>query len=355
MWIAHVDMDCFFAACEQKYRPELATRPVVIGGGERGVVCTANYLARKLGVSSGMPMSIAKRKARCATFIIPNHGLYAQESQLVMQTLADLGLPYRQVSIDEAYIDISTGVNSNTDAFSFAKRLRKNIFAKTGYTCSVGVGKHEAVAKIASGYTKPHGVTVVYNATNFLAPLPLVKIPGIGQTLCAKFAQRGLYTIGDIVTCNRFVLLDCAGSYTSSLIKIALGCEQETFMPAQKEQSFSVEETLPEDVLGCTELISIIAEHTQSAFNLARAQKRFFQTVTIKLKFSDFSVITRSQKLSTPIQDKEHLWSCVKSLVLSHYQHRPVRLVGVKLSDLHDTNQSTLAGFLENSSIVHCQ
>jgi DNA polymerase IV (DinB-like DNA polymerase) len=335
--ILHVDMDGFFAAVEVRENPDLKGLPVIVGGrippkaeeeateecGERsikGVVSTCSYEARAYGVHSAMALSQAYRLCPDAVFLPVNMTLYKQASAAIMSILRTYAAKFEQVSIDEAYLDISTRVHGWDEARAYAQAIKKEIREQEGLTCSVGVAPNKIIAKIASDFVKPDGLTVVEkeHARAFLAPLPAKKIPGVGPKTAEILKQRGIETIQQLARCDVQELVTQFGKYGWRLHQVARGVDESEVEEKWERKSLSRETTLD--------------EHTSD-------QEGFvFKTVAIKVKFDDFTVHTRAKTFRAIHSDVHTLTKTAKQLMQTAIREKgegkQVRLVGVRASTL---------------------
>jgi len=332
--IAHVDMDCFFAACEEKYDPTLKGKPVMIGAlpsDIRGVLATANYEARKFGVHSAMPVSIAYRKCPTGVFLRPTFRRYKEESEKVMSVLREHSSLLVQVSVDEAYLDISYECMTDSPR-DVAHEIRKKVLEATGLSCSIGVAESKYVAKIASDFKKPGGVTVVDNMQSFLAPLSTRKMPGIGKVSHRNLQERGINTLGDLAQCDTFFLIEHLGKWAAHFQRIALGNDF-TGIEIRRgiQKSTSRERTFQTDrqVEECEKLIPSLASTLIDDLN-----GKCFRTVSIKVRFSDFSTFTRDLSLHIPRNDAPTIERTALHLLEKMKIEEEIRLFGIRLSTL---------------------
>ncbi|MFO7711542.1 MAG: DNA polymerase IV [Candidatus Woesearchaeota archaeon] len=340
--IAHVDMDCFFCACEIKRNPELSGKPVIVGStGSRGVVSTANYEARKSGVFSATPISIARQKCPEATFLPVDHEFYKQQSLEVMNILDSISDSMQQVSVDEAFLDITSFIREFSDLEEAGKAIQDMIRKKTGLNCSIGISESKTVSKIASDYKKPSGITIVRDMQEFLAPLPIEKIPGIGKVSKARYNSLGIYNIKDLAQKNRFWVIDKLGNSGIHFQDLAWGIDHSIFSK-RVTKSHSREKTMQEDLKETDELLSILMRLSERVHSDTR---KSFRVISIKIRYNDFTTITRDRSLTAPTRALPVLKDKVKALFLENYNEQPVRLLGVKISDLCKDVQSTLHDF----------
>ncbi len=284
--IVHVDMDAFYASVEQRDDPKLRGKPVVVAWrGNRSVVCAASYEARRFGVRSAMPALRAERLCPEAIFVPPDFTRYKAVSRAVreiFQRHTDLIEP---LSLDEAYLDVTRNKMELPTATRVAKRIREQIFAELNLTASAGVAPNKFLAKIASDWKKPNGLFVIqpHEAQSFLLPLPVGRIPGVGQVTERRMKALGIATVGDLCALGPSTLESCFGSYGARLYRLARGIDDSPVVPNRISKSISAEDTFPEDIpLADTESkVRALAEKVwKSSSGNARAAK----TVVLRLK-----------------------------------------------------------------------
>ncbi|MFT4303936.1 MAG: DNA polymerase IV [Candidatus Woesearchaeota archaeon] len=334
--IAHIDMDCFFAACEEKYDPSLVGKPVAIGAlpsSNRGVLCTANYEARKYGLKSALPISKAIKLCPNGTYLKPNFILYKNESSNVMFELKKFATFIEQVSIDEAYLDITAFAKRFPNIEDAAKYIQDHIYNTTKLKCSIGVSESRYVAKIASDFKKPYGITVVNDMKSFLAPLEVTKISGIGKKTFEKLKKLNILTIDNLAKYNTFKLIDNFGTWIIGLQELAKGNDKskvnEEYGP---RKSISKEMTFDTDIF-LTNCDNYITE----LINELDMDKYSFKTVSLKVRFSDFNTISRDISLKIPMTSKEIIKNKIQYLLNSlkcTNEETKVRLLGIKVSNL---------------------
>lgn len=319
--ILHIDMDSFFSAIEVNEKPELKGLPVivVVGGGRggegggrrgraaaergrkiRGVVSTCSYEAREYGIYSAMPLSKAYELCPDAIFLPVRMSLYKQVSVRIMEILRNYADKIEQVSIDEAFIDISSRVQNWGEAREYADAIKREIEEKEGLTSSIGIGPNKTIAKIASGFVKPNGLTVVEqeNVQEFLAPLPVKKIPGVGPKTEAILASIGIKTVRQLASCDLQKLVSRFGSkYGWLLHQAANGMDESEVEENLVRKSFSSEKTLAENTLDLAIINQYIDELAESVHGrlLEEGEGLLFKTIAIKVKFDDFSIHTRAK------------------------------------------------------------
>src|SRR5438309_7994453 len=344
--IVHIDMDAFYASVEQRDDPQLRGKPVVVAWrGNRSVVCAASYEARRFGVRSAMPAIRAERLCPGAVFLPPDFPRYravSRQTHEIFKRHTDLIEP---LSLDEAYLDVSENKTGLPTATQVARTIREQIRSELNLTASAGVAPNKFLAKIASDWRKPDGLFVIQpdDVDGFLSPLPVARLPGVGKVTGEKLAQLGIQTVGDLKGLDLQVLEQHFGRYGVRLHELARGIDNSEVVPDRPTQSISVEDTFERDVpLAETEpMIRRLAEHTWAA---SRKESRIARTVVLKLKTSEFKILTRSHTPASPPSSCEELTHIALSLRervgLSPQQR--FRLVGVGLSNFHDPADASL-------------
>jgi DNA polymerase IV len=346
--LAHIDLDAFYAAVEELEDPSLRTKPLVVGGDPkgRGVVATANYVARRFGIHSAMSSAEALRRCPELVVVRPRHSLYRQYSQAVWSTIREVVPRVEQVGIDEGYLDIGSVVTSFARARAVAEAVQTSVRAATSLSSSLGVSTSKVVCKIASDRRKPGGITVVPPGTEagFLAPFPVRTLPGVGPKAEERLVRAGITTIGKVASISdaelRVVL---PGSIGPLLRDRARGIDPRDLELETKRVSISVEETFERDISDRTILH---AEVRRMADELAGHMQRngiSGRTVTAKLRYADFSIRSRSTTLPAPVDEGERIGDLACRLLDRGLRDRPgaLRLVGVGVSGLSDYRQLT--------------
>jgi DNA polymerase IV len=338
--IVHIDMDAFYASVEQRDDPQLRGKPVVVAWrGNRSVVCAASYEARRFGVRSAMPAVRAERLCPNAVFLPPDFPRYRAVSRLVREILKRHTDLIEPLSLDEAYLDVSENKTGLPTATSVARAIRKQIREELKLTASAGVAPNKFLAKIASDWRKPDGLFVIQpeDVDAFLFPLPVGRLPGVGKITEEKLKKLDIQTVGDLRRLGLPLLEDHFGRYGVRLYELARGIDKTEVIPDRPTQSISSEDTFAHDVpLTATEpMIRRLAEKTWAA---SRKEARVARTVVLKLKTSEFKILTRSHTPRTPPCSCEELTGIALSLreriALSPKQR--FRLVGVGLSNFCD-------------------
>jgi len=335
--IVHVDMDAFYASVEQRDNPELRGKPVVVAWkGKRSVVCAASYEARRFGVRSAMPAVTAERLCPEAIFIPPDFVRYKAASSAareIFQQHTDLIEP---LSLDEAYLDVTENKMQLPTATRVAKMIREQIREELNLTASAGVAPNKFLAKIASDWKKPNGLFVIqpHEVQSFLLPLPVGRIPGVGQVTESRMKAVGIATVGDLYALELSTLEDHFGSYGLRLYQLARGIDHNPVVPNRVSKSISAEDTFPEDIpLADTEpKIRLLAE---KVWKSSHANARAAKTVVLKLKTKEFNSLTRSLTLLAPPSSCDELTEIALTL-RERVEMGPkqlFRLVGVGLSN----------------------
>jgi nucleotidyltransferase/DNA polymerase involved in DNA repair len=339
--IFHVDMDAFFAAVEQRERPELRGFPVVVGSppDKRGVVCTASYEARQFGVRSAMPSRTAYRLCPQAVFLPVRRELYCEVSRQIMAIFERLTPVVEPVSIDEAFLDVAGFLVRHPDPPAVAKSLRRRIYEETGLTASVGVATNKFLAKIASDFRKPAGLTVVpadpAEIVTFLAPMSVSKIWGVGRVTAQTLAEAGIHIIAQLQQTPVDRLERLLGARTAAhLHELAFGRDERPVVVSREEKSISNETTFDEDCQDPQVVRQTLLELTEKVGRRLRTAQRLAGTAQIKLRFADFTTITRQQAFKPPICSDRALLDCARQLCDRELGDRAVRLIGFGVTNL---------------------
>lgn len=348
--ILHLDMDSFYASVEMRGRPELRGKPVVIGadpkqGKGRGVVATCSYEARAFGIRSAMPISQAFVLCPHAVFLPPDFPRYVKASSDVMAILKAPGLPFEQVSIDEAFLDVSS-LGTFSAAADLAVQIRDTIFMDLGLTCSIGIAPTKVVAKIASDIHKPNGLTVVEPDTlvSFLAPMPVRKIPGIGKKSESELFEMGIRTIRDLAAFDIQALITRFGRSAIALQEIAAGIDRSEVKEREGVKSVSRETTFEEDTDDEQLITATMDALSEEVCRNLSDESLHCRTVTVKVRYQGF--VTRTKALTLPhyTGDPTAVRRCARSLLRDIFDGRKIRLLGIRLSsfDTCDARQMTL-------------
>lgn len=339
--ILHMDMDAFFASVEQRDSPALKNKPVIISGhSKRSVVSTASYEARKFGIHSAMPVFMAQRLCRDLIIIPGNMEKYKSESGKIMKILAKFSPFVEQASIDEAYMDL-TGLNRLFGSpENIATTIKKNIEEQLALTCSIGIAPVKFLAKIASDMNKPDGLTIISEdqMTSFITCLPIGKISGIGKQAAKQMEALQIKTLGDIRQYPLSVLNAKFGKAGSRILELSNGIDHSTVNPERIRKSISSETTLEDNIIDFEDIKRILLDRSQIVGTLLRKKGLVCKNISIKIKLSDFSQITRSRKLETPVSSSSAIFNEALALFKKIHLTKKIRLAGVGVSALQDKN-----------------
>lgn len=342
--ILHVDMDAFYASVELVTRPELRGKPVIVGGGQRGVVLSATYEARAMGVHSAMPMSRARRVAPDAIVIEPHHDRYAEVSAGVMAIFSSITPLVEPLSLDEAFLDVSGALRRLGSPTSIAELIRARVYDEQRITCSVGVAPTKFIAKLASTQAKPDGLLVVPadQVVAFLHPLPVAALWGVGERTEERLISLGLRTVGDIAHTPADTLVRALGQASGQrLHDLSWGRDDREVVPDAAEKSIGNEETFARDVDDPEIIAREILRLAQKVAARARRHGIRGRTVVLKIRFADFTTITRSRTLDTPTDVGQVLYDTAVDLYAAlRLQRARIRLVGVRIEGLVDLQES---------------
>jgi DNA polymerase IV len=337
----HVDMDAFFASVEIKKRPELRGRPVVVGGGQRGVVAAASYEARRYGVRSAMSMSQALRRCPGAVVLPPDRAAYAAASAEVMAILRDVTPLVEPLSLDEAFLDVSGALRLHGRPGLIAADIRATISDRLGLTCSVGVATTKFVAKLASARCKPDGMLVVpaVRVLEFLHPLPVTALWGVGERTADQLHRLGIRSVGDLAGTPLDALRRAVGAAAAEhLSALAHGIDPRPVDPHEVEKSISADRTLDEDLTTEQDVRRELLRLAEEVGSRVRSRGFAARTVGIKIRFADFRTVTRARTLSSWTDSTAAIYDTAVELYRSLDLDRPrVRLVGVKCESLRPT------------------
>jgi DNA polymerase IV len=348
--IVHIDMDAFYASVEQRDDPGLRGKPVVVAWkGNRSVVCAASYEARRFGVRSAMAAIHAERLCPEAIFVPPDFTRYrtvSQSTREIFRRHTDLVEP---LSLDEAYLDVTENKTGLPTATRVAKTIREQIREELHLTASAGVAPNKFLAKIASDWRKPDGLFVIQpeDLDTFLPPLPIGRIPGVGKVTEKRLATLGIKTVGDLRSLEMNILEDHFGRYGQRLYELTRGIDDSAVVSDRPTKSISAEDTFETDV-PLSETEAIILRLAEKVWAASRKEARIARTVVLKLKTSDFNILTRSHTPLIPPSSYEELATIALALrerVHLSLQQR-FRLVGVGLSNFRETEEPPAQGAL---------
>ena len=332
--IIHIDMDAFYASVEQRDDPSLRGRPVAVGGSptSRGVVAAASYEARVFGVRSAMPMARAVRLCPDLAIVRPDFARYRADSQRVMAILRECTPLVEPLSLDEAYLDVTENSWGEPLATEVAKRIKGMIFQNIGLTASAGVAPNKFLAKIASGWKKPDGLTVISPARveHFLQQLPVEALWGVGPVTAKKLRAVGIQKLVDVRGIEEAVLKETVGSLAEWLKRLSHGDDPREVKPDRPWKSTSAETTFAEDLADLAEMRRQLTALASRVCNSMKKKNLLARTVTIKVRYGDFTTVTRSHTAEPATRDPGEFAERARALLdRTEAAKRPVRLLGV--------------------------
>jgi DNA polymerase-4 len=343
--IVHVDMDAFYAAVEQRDRPELRGQPVIVGADPRGrgVVSAASYEARPFGVRSAMPISRAARLCPHAVFLPVDMEKYQRVSTQIMELLRSFSPLVEQISVDEAFLDLTGTESLFGDPVETVRRIKTRILAETGLTASAGLAPNKFVAKVASDLRKPDGLVVVSpgEESGFLAPLPVERLWGVGRVMTKELYVLGIRTIGHLQGLPRSVLVRRFGRHGDHLFDLAWGRDTRLVAGDMDAKSMGAEQTFGRDCRDQRRLLTVLRAHAERVAGELRRGGLAAACVTLKVRFADFSTLTRSSR-GDPTQDGLELYRRATLLLARILLSQPVRLIGLSASQLAREGQGQL-------------
>lgn len=342
--VLHADLDCFFAAVEELDDPSLRGKPVIVGGDpdRRGVVSTANYVARRYGVASAMAAAQARRLCPQAIFLRPRFDRYRELSRRVMAILEDAVVALEQVSVDEAYGELPPGQPGCERAETIARRIKSRVYGETGLVISIGVGRNKSIAKLASDLSKPDGCLVVRpgQEETFLHPLPVSRLNGVGPHTRERLERLGLLTVGDLAARSLAELEAVLGKHGRWLWHLARG-EDDRPVESEREppKSISHENTYERDIADVERAAGHVRELALAVARRAASKSMIGRTITLKVKWSNFQILTRQQVLAAPTAEPEMLATAADRILREQISpllggEHAIRLLGVALSGL---------------------
>ena len=335
--IIHVDMDAFYASVEQRDAPELRGRPVAVGGGHRGVVAAASYEARAFGIRSAMPSVTAKRRCPGLIFVRPRFERYREVSQQIRAIFADYTDLVEPLSLDEAYLDVSEDRLGLGSARAIAADIRRRIREETGLTASAGVSYCKFIAKLASDHRKPDGLCVITpdKGPDFVASLPVARFHGIGPVTARRMAALGIVTGADLRDWSAAALEAEFGSSGRWYWRICRGIDEREVKPDRPYKSVSAERTFDEDLSDPDQLAAELGRVAGYAWDRVERAGVAGRTVTLKVKYADFTIVTRSRSLAGNVSGRTEFAAIGQALLAAlHPLPRGIRLLGLGLHNL---------------------
>jgi len=341
-YIVHADMDAFYAAVEQRDFPAYRGKPVVVGadpkGGKgRGVVSACSYEARKFGIHSAMPISLAYRKCPGAVFLPPDQDKYVRVSREIFEILKRFSPDIEPISIDEAFIDITGSYHLFTSPGNTCRKIKEAIKKETGLTVSIGLAPNKMTAKIASDIGKPDGLVIVNKneLLNFLHPLPVEKLWGVGKKTKEDLKKNGINIIGDLARQDRLRFIRQFGKAGEHVWNLANGIDPRDVEAAPGAKSISNEYTFEVDVADLDKILDVLMRLSEKVSRRLRKEGLTGRTITLKIRFSDFKTFTRATTLNVPTNFIEDIYqTCVSKIKGFDLHKKKVRLIGVHVSNL---------------------
>ena len=345
-FIVHIDMDAFFASVEKLDNPDLKDKPVIVGGlGKRGVVATASYEARRYGIKSAMPILKARKLCPDGIYLPPRFERYREISKKIQQILLSYTPKIEPISLDEAFLDLTETVDSFDLAVAKAAKIQIEIKEKLGLTCSVGVAPNKFLAKLASDMRKPNGFTVIRKEEieDVLRDLPISRMWGVGRVTEKKLNDMGVKTIGELKKIPKSRLKDAFGKQGENLYRLARGIDESPVEPYHPVKSISQEMTFDEDIKDSEKIKLYIARLSEEVGEALRKKGLRARTVKIKVRFSDFTTITRQLSFDIPTSSTGMIRSLARKLFEEKVAgNKKVRLIGVGVSNLTGKKEGQL-------------
>ena len=336
--IIHLDMDAFYASVEQRDDPALRGQPVAVGGSrERGVVMAASYEARQFGVRSAMPSTTAKRLCPELLFVKPRFDVYKEVSRQIRAIFLEYTPLVEPLSLDEAYLDVTTNLKNMPLASDIAREIRARILAETGLTASAGISYNKFLAKLASDHRKPNGQFVIppEKGPAFVDTLPVGKFHGVGPATEAKMKRLGIHTGADLKAQSLEFLEEYFGKSGSYYFAIARGQDDRRVVPDRPRKSVGSETTFSQDLGKLADIVDGVKSVLDDVWGYCERTGMAGRTVTVKIKYADFQIVTRSRTLPAPVASREELERTSVELVHTVFPlEKKVRLLGVSLSNM---------------------
>lgn len=352
--VIHADMDAFFAAVEQRENPELKGKPVIIGGvnlSNRGVVSTASYNAREYGVHSAMPIAQARKLCPNGIYLPARHGLYKEVSQEILSILYKYTPLVEKISIDEAFLDIKGCEKLYGQPLEIAEKIKKEVKNKTGLTISIGLSINKFLAKLASDFDKPDGLTVIKeeNIKSFMADLDIKKIWGVGQIFAENLAEIGVYKVKDIWPYSLNDLKNKYGKAGIKLYYLSRGIDNRKVESKNEIKSISHEETFAENIEDIDKLWAYLFKMSEKVSFRLHSNNLKGSTVFIKVRYADFSTVNRQLSLKNKVDSAEFIYKTGRKLINDNSLFKkPLRLLGIGVSSLGDSEERQLNLFGQN-------
>jgi DNA polymerase-4 len=337
--IIHVDMDAFYASVEQLDNPELRGKAIAVGGGEeRGVVAAASYEARKFGVRSAMASALAKRKCPDLIFVKPRFERYKEVSSQIRKIFRSYTALVEPLSLDEAFLDVTDNMSNHSSASEIAEEIRERIYVETGLTASAGISINKFLAKMASDINKPNGQKTIkpHEVETFLERLPIDKFFGIGKSTTEKMHSWGIFNGGNLKDHSLAFLTKNFGKAGQHYYNIVRGIQTSPVKPDRVRKSVGAERTFTENVVNTEMAVKELERISEIVKERMIAVGKKGRTITIKVKFSDFTQISRSKSLEEATHDQTIIFNVAQELWMQEVFKKSVRLLGISVSNLED-------------------
>ena len=339
--IIHIDMDAFFASVEQRDFPQYRNKPLAVGGiTKRGVVAAASYEARKFGIHSAMPSKLAIQKCPHIIFVKPRFDVYKMVSRQILEIFKEYTDLVEPLSIDEAYLDVTSNKRNMPSAMLIAKEIKHRIKNETQLTASAGISVNKFLAKVASGMNKPDGLTVIEpdEVDDFIKSLPIEKFFGVGKVTAAKMKKIGIKTGSDLFKFEEIDLVKIFGKAGLYYYKIARGEDNREVKPDRIRKSIGTEKTFENDLSDKTVIIEELGRISKDVINRMHRAKTIGKTITLKIKYHDFIIKTRCKSLDHDVLSCDELFGVARNLLNSHdLPDKAIRLLGISVSNLNTT------------------
>jgi len=347
--IAHIDCDAFYASIEKRDNPKLEDKPVIVGGGERGVVAAACYVARKYGIHSAMPAWQAKKLCPDVVIIRPRMSLYREVGRAVREKMLSLTPMVQPISIDEAFLDLDgTQKLHQASPAQMLHHLQKEIMAEIGISVSIGLASNKSLAKMASNQKKPHGFFAIssFEAESWLAPKPISILFGIGRSSVSKLNGLGIFTCSELSKADKFTISKILGNQTEKIKELARGIDRRPVAPNRETKSLSTETTFRQDISNFTLLEAELEALTIKLSDRLKSVRLYGTKVTLKLKSSSHQTITRSLTIKSPINMTYEIFEIGRKLLQKEAGKKAsYRLLGIAISGFSDRDDNQILNF----------
>lgn len=339
--ILHIDCDAFYASCEELRNPRLKNFPLAVGGlSNKSIITTANYKARKYGIHSAMPVFIAKELCPDLILLKVDHPYYRKKSKEVFDIIRDYAQIFEQVSIDEAYLKISS-----KDSYRLSQTIQKEVFDKTKINVSIGISYNKFLAKLASDWNKPHGIKEISkeDLPLILLDLDIKKVHGLGSHGVEKLRKIGIYTIRDLMKLDQEFLIGLFGKHGTYIYNVIRGVDDREINPTRQRKSLGRERTFATNTNDINKLNDYLLEISEKIESDLASKDLQGKTVNLKLKNADFKTITRAITLQEPVYKKVAIYLAASDLLKDSYKNEYIRLIGISISKLSDRNSNQLS------------